>query len=82
MSPSGERDGEIHQRVLPKKRGPHEREIREARDAVAGPLGELLLRIRNADESRESHTKQGEREASRVLVGVEPDDHARQRQAP
>ncbi len=59
--------------MLAEERRADERQVGEAGDREVVLLAELLLRVADADEGREAGAEQAEREAGRVLVGVEPD---------
>jgi hypothetical protein len=59
--------------MLAKQRRADERNVAEDGDVEVVLLAELFLRVADADERREAGAEQAEREAGRVLVGVEPD---------
>src|SRR4051794_32801023 len=65
--------------MLAKQRRPDERQVGETRVLEHAMLAELFLRVADADECREAGTEEAEREAGRVLVGVEPDDERAER---
>jgi hypothetical protein len=50
-----------------------ERDVRQSGDRELRPLAYALLRVADADEGREAGAEQAQRQAGRVLVGVEPD---------
>ena len=64
---------QIHQRMQAKQRRPDDGQLTEQRQRKLGCLGQLGLHIAYADEGREAHAEQRQRQAGRVLIGVEPD---------
>ena len=65
--------------MLAEQRRADERQVAEARDVERVLLAELFLRVADADERREAGAEEAERQAGRVLVGVEPDDEDAER---
>ncbi len=59
--------------MLAEHRRPEERQIAQPGDAARVAVGERLAGEVDADEGRQAAAEQGERQARRVLVGVEPD---------
>ncbi len=69
----GERHRAVHQRMLAEQRRAHQRQVAQHRQRVLRQRGQLGLHVLDAGESREARAEQAERQARRVLVGVEPD---------
>ncbi len=59
--------------MLLEQRRPDERDVAEQRPVELRPLGQLFLRVADADERREADAEQAEREPRRVLVRVQVD---------